>query len=63
MEDEGWTMVPIKPSTKNKLKEQKGKITFDDEINKLLEIKEKVQKGERVTSKTLEKINAKRFKE
>lgn len=61
--NEGYTMVPIRPSTKEKLKKHKGIYSYDDEVKNLLEVKEKIKKGKKVTSEDLKIIGRGRIKE
>lgn len=50
---EGFTGVSIKPSTKERLIKKKGAFSYDQEINCMMDLKEKVESGQRVSSEDL----------
>ena len=57
-----WTQILLEEKTRDRFRTVKNK-TYSAEIDDYLDLKEKVEKGRKITSEDLNKINGKRFKE
>ena len=57
-----YTQILLEEKTRDRFRNMKNK-TYSAEVDDYLDLKEKVEKGSKITSEDLDIINGKRFKE